>query len=131
MRGRRGCYGGYYGGGGDLMGLIAVALLAIVAMPFRIHQSGICRRNATKTILENVSSLQKISPGVKIPNVQDVQRNCSPCAIERSTKNDSHARTIILHIRNDTGAGGEGYFSSSTIDFSTRSARAACSSDRD
>lgn len=33
MRGRRGCYGGYYGGGGDLMGLIAVALLAIVAMP--------------------------------------------------------------------------------------------------
>lgn len=33
MRGRRGCYGGYYGGGGDLMGLITVALLAIVAMP--------------------------------------------------------------------------------------------------
>ena len=33
MRGRRGCYGGYYGGGGDLMGLIAVALLAIVAIP--------------------------------------------------------------------------------------------------
>lgn len=34
MRWRRGCYGGYYGGGGGLMGLIAVALLAIVAMPF-------------------------------------------------------------------------------------------------
>ena len=33
MRGRRGCYGGYCGGGGDLMGLITVALLAIVAMP--------------------------------------------------------------------------------------------------
>ena len=33
MRGRRGCYGGYCGGGGDLKGLIAVVLLAIVAMP--------------------------------------------------------------------------------------------------
>ena len=33
MRGRRGCHGGYYGGGGDLMGLLAVVLIAIFAMP--------------------------------------------------------------------------------------------------
>ena len=33
MRGRRGCHGVYYGGGGDLMGLLAVVLLAIFAMP--------------------------------------------------------------------------------------------------
>lgn len=33
MRGRRGCHDGYYGGGGDLMGLLAVVLLAIFAMP--------------------------------------------------------------------------------------------------
>lgn len=33
MRGRRGCHGGCYGGGGDLMGLLAVVLLAIFAMP--------------------------------------------------------------------------------------------------
>lgn len=29
MRGRRGCHGGCYGGGGDLMGLLAVVLLAM------------------------------------------------------------------------------------------------------
>lgn len=34
MRGRRGCHGGYYGGGGNLMGLLAVVVLAILAMPF-------------------------------------------------------------------------------------------------
>ena len=34
MRGRRGCHGGYYGGGGKLMGLLAVVVLAIFAMPF-------------------------------------------------------------------------------------------------
>lgn len=33
MRGRRGCHGGYYGDGGDLVGLLAVVLLAIFAMP--------------------------------------------------------------------------------------------------
>ena len=33
MRRRRGCYGDYYSACGNLMGLIAVALLAIVAMP--------------------------------------------------------------------------------------------------
>ena len=33
MRGRRGCHGGYYGGSVDLMGVLAVVLLAIFAMP--------------------------------------------------------------------------------------------------
>lgn len=33
MRGRRGFRGGCYGGGGDLMGFLAIILMAIIALP--------------------------------------------------------------------------------------------------
>ena len=53
MRGRR---GGYYGAGGGLIGLLAVMLLAIYAMPFVGGYVLITGKNDSSKLLEKVLS---------------------------------------------------------------------------